>query len=125
MTDVPRTSDPRRWIRDLRRIGTYLLRLDWHLEGSLPSAERKSIIKSLRQELAAGPRNLAKALSDLEPPQVLASHYADESERRPLWSIGIITGGNRPSPRRRPWVSAGPADGHGSLFRQPSPSSHS
>ena len=66
------------------------MRLDWHLEGCLPSAERKATIGSLRQELAADPRDITHALNDLGSPRVLATRYADEGTQRPLWSIGVI-----------------------------------
>lgn len=56
---------------------------------SSPS-ETPNTLESLRQELGADPRGLATALSDLGSPRVLAARYADEGERRPLWSIGII-----------------------------------
>lgn len=79
------------------RIDTYLTRLEWHLEGILSGADRKATIKSLRQELMTDPRQLTNVLSDLGPPNVLATRYAEEGEQRPLWSIGIIIGGNRPS----------------------------
>ena len=93
MTDSPRTKEFRRSIRDRMRIDTYLTRLEWHLEGILSGADRKATIKSLRQELMADPRQLTNVLSDLGPPNVLATRYAEEGERRPLWSIGIIIGG--------------------------------
>lgn len=94
MTDASRiTSDARRSIRDRLRINSYLMRLDWYLEGILRGADRLATIKSLRQELTTDPRELTNALTDLGPPNVLASRYSDEGERRPLWSIGIITGG--------------------------------
>lgn len=94
MTDAsPAMKYPQRSIPDRLRIDAYLLRLDWHLEGSLPSAERKAIIKSLHQELSADRRDLTNALNDLGSPQVLATRYADEGTLRPLWSIGILAAG--------------------------------
>ena len=93
MTDAIRmTSGSRRSIRDRMRIDTYLLRLEWHLEGILRGADRKATIASLRQELLTDPRDLASALADLGPASVLAARYGDEGERRPLWSIGVIIG---------------------------------
>lgn len=85
-------SDSRRSIRDRMRIDTYLMRLEWHLEGIMRGAERKTTIASLRQELLTDPRDLASSLADLGPASVLAARYGDEGERRPLWSIGVIIG---------------------------------
>ncbi|MGP5598842.1 hypothetical protein ACTXOJ_07520 [Glutamicibacter arilaitensis] len=59
----------------------------------MSGADRKATIKSLRQELMTDPRQLTNVLSDLGPPNVLTTRYAEEGERRPLWSIGIIIGG--------------------------------
>ena len=93
MTDSPRTKESRRTIRDRMRIESYLTRLEWHLEGVLPGAERKATAETLRRELLADPRNLATALADLGAPRVLAARYADEGQQRPLWSMGVIIAG--------------------------------
>ncbi|AIY02772.1 hypothetical protein ART_3173 [Arthrobacter sp. PAMC 25486] len=74
------------------RIESYLIRLEWHLEGILRGADRKATITSLRQELLTDPRELASALADLGPASVLAARYGDEGERRPLWSMGVVIG---------------------------------
>lgn len=55
-------------VTDRLRIDTYLMCVDWHLEGVTRSAERKAAIRSLREELAGDPRNIRTALSDLGPP---------------------------------------------------------
>ena len=97
MTDSPRTKEFRRSIRDRMRIDTYLTRLEWHLEGILSGADRKATIKSLRQELMTDPRQLTNVLSDLGPPNVLATRYAEEGERRPFVVNRHHHWGNRPS----------------------------
>ena len=79
---------PGRW-----RTEMYLTRLEWHLEGVLPGRERRKIIRELRQELAADPRDTAAALSDLGAPGSLARQYAEDGARRPFWSVGAITAG--------------------------------
>lgn len=83
----------RRSIADRLRIEDYLTRLEWHLEGGLPGGERKAVIKGLREELVADPRETGIALRDLGTPRTLAARYADEGVLRPLWSIGIVTAG--------------------------------
>lgn len=93
MTNSPCTTEFPRSIRDRIRIESYLTRLEWHLEGVMPGAERKAIAETLRRELMADPRNLATALADLGGPRVLAARYADEGQQRPLWSIGVIIAG--------------------------------
>lgn len=93
MTDSPHTKELRRSLRDRMRIETYLTRLEWHLEGVMPGAERKATAETLRRELMADPRNLAMALADLGAPRVLASRYADEGQQRPQWSMGVIVTG--------------------------------
>lgn len=82
-----------RSMTDRLRIDTYLMRVDWHLEGVTRGAERKAAIRSLREQLAGDPRDLRTALSDLGPPTALAARYADEGVRRPPWSIGVIIAG--------------------------------
>lgn len=81
----------RRSPTDRLRIDLFLMRLDWHLEGVTRRTERKEAIRSLREELAADPRDIRTALSDLGPPNTLAARYANEGERSPMWSMGIIT----------------------------------
>lgn len=94
MTDLsdPSTT-PHRSPMDTLRVGLFLMRLDWHLEGSLPGSDRKNVIRSLRDELVAEPRTTTAALRDLGPASGLAARYGDEGVKRPLWSIGIITAG--------------------------------
>lgn len=67
------------------------MRLDWHLEGVTRRTERNAAIRSLREDLLTDPRGIRTALSDLGPPNTLAMRYANEGERSPMWSIGIIT----------------------------------
>ncbi len=94
MTDaIFPASGSRRSIADRLRIDAYLTRLEWHLEGSLRGRERKAVIKGLRAELVADPRETGAALRDLGAPRILAARYADEGTLRPLWSIGIVTAG--------------------------------
>lgn len=94
MTDLDDTSaTPHRSMVDKMRIGFYLTRLEWHLEGRLPGSGRKDVIRSLRDELLAEPRSTAAALTDLGPASGLATRYSDEGTKRPRWSIGIITAG--------------------------------
>ncbi|HXH34456.1 MAG TPA: hypothetical protein VNJ54_08610 [Plantibacter sp.] len=94
---MPDTSSPttfsHRSLLDRFRMDAFLLRVDWHLEGSLPGSDRKAIIESLRQELATEPRELSQALDGLGSPRSLARRYADEGVRRPLWSLGVVIGG--------------------------------
>lgn len=78
-----------RWRRD-----SYLQRLDWHLEAVVTGRERRSIIRSLRDELSVDQRPMTTALADLGSPRALAARYADDPARlRPTWSIGVIWGG--------------------------------
>lgn len=84
---------PVRSFRDRVRTGWYLMRLDWHLEGLLPGRERKATLLELRGALATDPRETTAALSDLGAPRILARQYAEESPRRPLWSIGAVIAG--------------------------------
>lgn len=91
MTDASiSTNTSRRSVLDNLRIDVYLLRLDWHLEGSLPGAQRKTAIKGLKQELAGDPRVVGDALRDLGTPRVLAARHGDEGALRPQWCIGIV-----------------------------------
>lgn len=83
----------RRSLTDRLRIDTYLMHVDWHLEGVTRRAERKAAIHSLREELAGDPRDIRTALHDLGLPKALAARYAEEGERSPTWSFGIITAG--------------------------------
>ncbi|MBP2412228.1 hypothetical protein JOF48_001027 [Arthrobacter stackebrandtii] len=83
----------RRSIADRLRIDAYMTRFEWHLEGGLPGGERKAVVKGLREELAADPRETGAALRDLGTPRTLAARYTDEGALRPLWSIGIVTAG--------------------------------
>ena len=76
---------------DRVRLDLYLLRLDWHLEAGLRGRDRKSAVRSLREELVADPRGLVPALTDLGSPSALAARYADDGPPRPLWSLGVIT----------------------------------
>ncbi|MCK2037071.1 hypothetical protein KZC51_13115 [Microbacterium sp. SSW1-49] len=82
----------RTWLERLR-IESFLVRVDWHLEGALPGAERRVAVDSLRAELLSDHRKLSSALRDLGSPRALAAQYADDDTLRPLWSIGIITAG--------------------------------
>jgi hypothetical protein len=94
MTDAPRELQYRartQWER--LKIESFLIRLDWHLEGSMAGAERRAVVDSLRQELLSDPRRLSTALRDLGSPRTLAARYVDEDTLRPLWSFGIITAG--------------------------------
>lgn len=78
-----------RWRRD-----AYLQRVDWHLEAVVSGRERRSIVRSLREDLTAERRPMAAALGDLGSPRALAAQYAEDPTRlRPVWSIGIIWGG--------------------------------
>lgn len=78
-----------RWHRD-----AYLQRLDWHLEAVVTGRERRSIVRSLRDELSVDRRPMKTALADLGSPRALAARYADDSAPlRPTWSIGVIWGG--------------------------------
>ncbi len=71
----------------------YLTRLDWHLEAVMPGKERRSTVKELRRTLAGDPRGMRASLQDLGSPKALAEQYADNTHRRPLWSIGVIAAG--------------------------------
>ncbi|MDN5756472.1 MAG: hypothetical protein L0J68_07070 [Micrococcaceae bacterium] len=94
MNDLHDTdTTARRSMMDRLRIDLYLMRLDWHLEGGLPGAGRKNVIRSLRDDLLVEPRSTGAALRDLGPASGLAARYGDEGMKRPLWSIGIITAG--------------------------------
>jgi hypothetical protein len=80
----------RRSPTDRLRMHFYLVRVDWYLEGATRSSERKAAIRSLREELEGDPRDIRAALKDLGPPNALAARYAEEGQRSPMWSIGII-----------------------------------
>ncbi|WP_271174840.1 hypothetical protein [Microbacterium imperiale] len=75
------------------RTSMYLLHLDWHLEGAVPAAERRHILRALRQEIDADPRPLGVALADLGSPRALALRYGEGGQPRPLWSIGVVVAG--------------------------------
>jgi len=73
------------------RESMYLARLDWHLEGAVSAAERRRILRSLREEIAADPRPAEVVLADLGSPRALALRYGEGEMPRPLWQIGILT----------------------------------
>lgn len=75
------------------RASLYLQRLEWHLEGMVPGAERKRIIRTLREEIDADMRSLDAVLEDLGSPRTLAARYAEGGTPRPLWSIGALIAG--------------------------------
>ncbi len=75
------------------RASLYLMRLDWHLEAVVPAAERRRIVRSLREEIDQDPRPVEAALADLGSPRTLAARYGEGGRRRPLWSIGVLTAG--------------------------------
>jgi hypothetical protein len=95
MTDstVQSTAQPHRSLRDRMRTSIYLTRLDWHLEAVLPGKQRRATVRELRQALAGDPRGTTIGLNDLGHPKALARQYAEDENRRPLWSIGVITAG--------------------------------
>lgn len=70
---------------------TYLLRLDWHLEGITSTSERKRILRTLREEIQSDPRPPHVVLADLGTPRTLAARYGEGERRRPLWSVGVIS----------------------------------
>ncbi|MEG9247935.1 hypothetical protein V6S67_07545 [Arthrobacter sp. Soc17.1.1.1] len=87
------TPARRRSISEKLRADLYLTKLDWHLEGVLPGKARRATVKDLRQSLVSDPRDMSSSLRDLGSPKALAEQYADDTRRRPLWSVGIITAG--------------------------------
>lgn len=72
-------------------ISTYLLRLDWHLEGITSTSERKRILRTLREDIQSDPRPPQLVLADLGSPRTLAARYGEGGRRRPLWSVGVIS----------------------------------
>lgn len=92
MTDgsLRTAATPKRSFRDRMRTDWYLTRLDWHLEGLVAGRERKATLRELRQALAGDPRDTTAALADLGAPSALAQQYAQDSPRRPLWSVGVV-----------------------------------
>ncbi|MBP2265049.1 hypothetical protein J3A64_000513 [Pseudarthrobacter sp. PvP004] len=93
MKNLVSAASPRRSLRDRIQTDMYLTRLDWHLEAVLTGKERRATVKELRQALAGDPRDTPSSLRDLGSPKTLARQYAVDDDRRPLWSIGIITAG--------------------------------
>lgn len=83
----------RRSVGEKLRADIYLTRLDWHLEAVLPDKARRATVKELRQTLAGDPRDMTSSLRDLGSPKALAEQYANDSRRRPLWSVGVIAAG--------------------------------
>lgn len=96
-TDMDKLASrrPRRLTaRDALRRDWFLQSLEWHLEGIVSGRERREIVRTIREDLAADERPMSIALDDLGSPRTLARRYADdESSPRPTWSIGIIWGG--------------------------------
>jgi hypothetical protein len=88
MTPTKRPKSP---TSDQMRLDLFILRLEWHLEGGLRGRDRKSAVRSLREEVAGDPRGVKLALADLGSPSALAARYADDAPPRPLWSIGVVT----------------------------------
>ncbi|MET3902195.1 hypothetical protein [Paenarthrobacter sp. 4246] len=95
MSDKTLETSPgrRRSLGEKLRADFYLTRLDWHLESVLPGRARRATVKELRQTLADDPRDVTTSLRDLGSPKVLAEQYANDSHRRPLWSVGVIAAG--------------------------------
>ncbi|MDY0914511.1 hypothetical protein [Rathayibacter festucae] len=72
-------------------VSTYLLRLDWHLEGITSTSERRRILRTLRENIQSDPRPPQLVLADLGSPRALAARYGEGGRRRPLWSVGVIS----------------------------------
>lgn len=89
MQSKPRTAD------QLRREW-FLARVDWHLDSLVPSRERKRIIGSLRDDIAAesSRHGMDATLAGLGGPRALAHSYTDgTTPPRPKWARGIIAAG--------------------------------
>lgn len=94
MIDRPTTADSTPTMSERMRRDWYLEQLDWHLESRVPTRTRTSIVRSLRDEIDADPRDLGDVLGDLGSPRVLAERYAEgASGPRPHWSAGAIWAG--------------------------------
>jgi hypothetical protein len=73
----------------------YLARVDWHLDWLAPGPERKRIVKSLREDIAAesAHHDVGAALAGLGDPERLALGYAGDARQGPRWSHGLAWSG--------------------------------
>ncbi len=86
------SAGPADWLRR----EWYLARVDWSLENLVSGSERKRIISSLQDDIAAesSRHGLHNTLAGLGDPRALAHSYADGTTRpRPKWVSGIVAAG--------------------------------
>lgn len=73
----------------------YLVRVDLYLDGIVPGYERKRILQSLRDDLAAeSSRHGVREALGGDPKTLARSYVEGELRPRPRWVVGIVAGGS-------------------------------
>lgn len=74
---------PKQRAVDRMRREWFLMCVDWYLDSLVPSGDRKRIISSLRDDIAAesAQHGLAATLAGLGDPKALAHNYTDDTTR--------------------------------------------